>query len=297
MIRYLSHTEIDRNKWDNCISNAVFETIYPYSWYLDVTSPGWYALVEGEYERIMPLTWKRKYGIRMLMQPPLTQQLGIFAAQKPDADKVREFMRSISQKYLLVDICLNQGNQFEGVSVRQEARHNYELDISDPGLDPEKHYTTNTRRNIQKGQTSQYSIKKMQVNAYLDLKFSLKENSGLKKYQALFERLYRSLENEDRAEVFGLYLGSGLHAAAVLGYSGSRSVYLNGCSTEEGKNRRSMFVLMDHMIRMRVGQHRIFDFEGSNIPVVARFFKGFGAVREVYPRIMRTPFQIRSKNV
>ena len=103
MIRYISHTEIDREKWDDCISHSVFETLYPYSWYLDVVSPGWYALVRNDYEMVMPLTWKRKYGIRMLMQPLLTQQLGVFARVIPDPGSILEFIRSISPKYLLGD--------------------------------------------------------------------------------------------------------------------------------------------------------------------------------------------------
>ena len=69
MIRYLSHTEIDKKKWDDCIAHSHFETLYPYSWYLDAVSPGWYALVRDDYEMVMPLTWKRTYGVRMLIQP------------------------------------------------------------------------------------------------------------------------------------------------------------------------------------------------------------------------------------
>ena len=50
MIRILKHTDIDRERWDICIQNAEFETIYPYTWYLELVSPGWEALVLDDYE-------------------------------------------------------------------------------------------------------------------------------------------------------------------------------------------------------------------------------------------------------
>ena len=101
MIRYLSHTEINKEKWDDCIAHSVFETMYPYSWYLDMVSPGWYALVRNDYEMVMPLTWKRTYGVRMLIQPILTQQLGIFSRKDTNPECVLEFIESISPKYFL----------------------------------------------------------------------------------------------------------------------------------------------------------------------------------------------------
>ena len=291
MIRYLSHTEINKEKWDDCIAHSVFETMYPYSWYLDMVSPGWYALVRNDYEMVMPLTWKRTYGVRMLIQPILTQQLGIFSRKDTNPECVLEFIESISPKYLLVDIYLNRGNHFEASTIRQESRYNYELDISDPGRDLEKNYAANTLRNILKGKGYRIQIEEIALETYLDLKFSLQENAALKQHRKYFERLYRSLVEKDRAVIFGLSTGSDLHTAAILGVSKSRTVYLNGCSTESGKDKRGMFVLMDHMIRQRQGKHKLFDFEGSNIPGVARFFEGFGAARTVYPRIMRNPFQ------
>ena len=291
MIRYLSHTEIDKEKWDDCIAHSVFETLYPYSWYLDTVSPGWYALVRGDYEMVMPLTWKRRYGIRMLIQPILTQQLGIFSRRSLDNEYILEFIRSISHEYLLVDICLNRENHFEASSVRQEPRYNYELDISDPGRDLEKDYASNTLRNVLKGKVHRSRIEEIGIETYLDLKFSLKENAQLKRYRKYFERLYIRLVERDRAMITGIRSGRELHTAAILAFSNSRTIYLNGCSTESGKEQRGMFVLMDHMIRLNQGKYPIFDFEGSSIPGVARFFEGFGARRMVYPRITRNPFQ------
>jgi hypothetical protein len=56
-----------------------------------------------------------------------------------------------------------------------------------------------------------------------------------------------------------------------------------------------MFLLIDTFIQNNSGKNLILDFEGSNIPGIARFYKGFGAMAETYysvhqnrlPRLLR----------
>ena len=81
-IKYLKHNQIDKQKWDSAIENAENGLVYALSWYLDIVSPNWDALVVGDYEQVMPVTHKRKYGIKYLIQPPFCQQLGFFSQSK-----------------------------------------------------------------------------------------------------------------------------------------------------------------------------------------------------------------------
>lgn len=48
MITYLFNSEIDKDKWDNCIKNSPGAKPYAYSWYLDIMAPGWQALVDED---------------------------------------------------------------------------------------------------------------------------------------------------------------------------------------------------------------------------------------------------------
>jgi len=61
-IQYLTNHEIDKVKWDECINSASNGLIYAYSFYLDHMSKHWDALVLGDYNAVMPLTWNKKYG-------------------------------------------------------------------------------------------------------------------------------------------------------------------------------------------------------------------------------------------
>ena len=84
MLRHVRHAEIDRSQWDALINQAPNGLIYALTWYLDSVSPGWEALVKevaGRYVAVLPLPVRRKYGFSYLLQPLLTQQLGLFYAE------------------------------------------------------------------------------------------------------------------------------------------------------------------------------------------------------------------------
>src|SRR4030043_203599 len=61
MIKHLRHHEIDKERWDESIKKAFNGIIYAYSWYLDIVSPGWEALITEDYKKVMPLTGERHY--------------------------------------------------------------------------------------------------------------------------------------------------------------------------------------------------------------------------------------------
>ncbi len=282
MIRYLEHEDIDREQWDGCIAGASFETIYPYSWYLDLVSPGWDGLVMGDYEMVMPLTHTRKFGFHFLLQPILAQQLGVFSLDPPNEFEMEDFLAAIPSRYVVADICLNCQNKELPPGIRFAYRVNYELDLRDFATT----YGTNTRRNLQKGREYPFEFREIGMMPYLDLKFSPGESIPVER--EYLERLFVGLSELKRAEAFGLYLDGELHAAAILGYANTRVIYMNGCSSTAGKDTRAMFVLMDRLINNSRDTFPLFDFEGSNLPGVARFFEGFGAFETSYPRILRT---------
>src|SRR5262245_12061858 len=97
-IRYLPHNEIDFPRWDDCIDCASNSLIYAYSYYLNHMAKHWDALVMGNYNSVMPLTWNRKYGIYYLYQPFLTAQLGVFG-RSVNAAMLETFLQAIPSKF------------------------------------------------------------------------------------------------------------------------------------------------------------------------------------------------------
>ncbi len=98
MIRYIKYEDIDKDQWDDCISHSFNGNIYAYSWYLDVVAEQWDALIENDYERVFPLTWKKQFGVKFLYQPFFTQQLGVFSKNILTVKNVEEFIKAITKR-------------------------------------------------------------------------------------------------------------------------------------------------------------------------------------------------------
>ncbi len=129
MIKYITNNEIDYEKWDNCILNSVNGIAYAYSWYLDIVHEGWAALVEEDYERVMPLPLKTKYGISYLFQPFFTQQLGVFSVSNLNSDIVSNFISSIPSHVKVIDLNFNHFNVIGSGKYEIIENTNYLLDL------------------------------------------------------------------------------------------------------------------------------------------------------------------------
>src|SRR5919202_1571686 len=73
-----SHT-IDKTKWDACIRNSNNGLIYATSSYLNHTTDNWHGIVVNDYDCVMPLPWRKKFGIRYCYDVPFVQQLGWYS--------------------------------------------------------------------------------------------------------------------------------------------------------------------------------------------------------------------------
>ena len=127
MIRYLTRDELDIVKYDTCISNAENFRIYANSWFLDIVCDSWDALVEDDYQSVMPLPKRTKYGIHYIYLPPWTQQLGVFSLQSINEFALLHFIKKIPKKFKLVDVYLNSNNLIS--SQRIKIRDNFILSL------------------------------------------------------------------------------------------------------------------------------------------------------------------------
>ena len=150
MIKYLKHSGIDKSKWDETVSRSVNGIIYARSWYLDIVSPGWDALVEDDYTAVFPLTHNRKFGVRYLYQPFFTQQLGLFTRDHLTEKLVNEFLQSIPHKFRFAEIHLNSMNKVDPGCYSVEYRINLELDLIDTYENLRRNYDQNAKRNLKK---------------------------------------------------------------------------------------------------------------------------------------------------
>jgi hypothetical protein len=293
-IEYLHRKEIDEEKWDQVIAGSGAETIYPYSWYLDSVAEHWSALVMDGYRYLMPLVWKRKLGISYLYQPYYVQQLGVFSREHVDPTVIADLISKIPGKFRVANIHFNAQNLVsQSRSIEVTDRTNYILSLDGGYEKIGSSYSTNTQRNLRKGLISASTPdRNLSCRELVDFK---RNNDVMSRTEKEYSRLVSLLEtiiNRNAGVIYSTGRGENLNAAAFFAFSRTRAVYLLSVSDETGKEQRSMFRIVDAFIRDHAGSGLILDFEGSNIPSVARFFSGFGAKPETYQAVMfrRFPF-------
>lgn len=282
MINYVSHREINKEKWDKCITDSVNRLVYAYSWYLDIVSPEWDALIENNYESVFPLTANRKFGINYIYQPYFTQQLGIFSRNLLSEALVDRFLQAIPRKFNFVEIHLNTLNKVDTSRYNCMERLNHELDLINSYEGIFANYDQNTRRNIKKAQKEDLILRrKVDPDELITL---FRENYGKKEVRLQYRqydtlrRLINYCMKNTFSTITGVFLADGtICAGAFFLKDEARVIFQFAASDSKARENGAMFLLVDSFIRENAGQPFILDFEGSNDKNVARFYKGFGA--------------------
>ncbi len=290
MIRYLKRKNIDNDKWNNCISRSLNGNLYGYSWFLDIVAGEWDALVEEDYERVFPLVHRKKFGISYIYQPFFTQQLGLYFTTKLDPEVLSTFIRSIPSKFKRVAINLNTLNKAGGKSFKLVPQINHELDLANSYEKIRKGYSENLVRNLKKHEKAGLSIlKNIKPEDIIEL---FRKNRG-REFRHLKETDYLRLKriayacmHKGMADIQGVYdLNNRLCAGAFFIRSNDKAIFLFSGLSDEGRKTGAMPFLIDSYIRGLSGQHLTFDFDGSNDPDLARFYKSFGSRECTYQRL------------
>ena len=292
-IQYLTRSQIDTNKWDQCISRAINGRIYAYAVYLDTMSANWDALVLNDYDAVMPLTWKSKYGIRYLYQPFLAAQLGVFG----NAD-VQAFIQAIPAHFRFIDIYLNSTNTGSFDKEHVQLRDNYILRLDQSYETLFAAYRENIRRNIKKAkQAGCIVVKDFDVESVISLATAQMQlhDKNVEENIGRFRKLYQLLKAENKATTYDISLNGTIIASCVFFFSNQRAYYILVGNHPNGKTIGASHALIDAFIADHAGQELILDFEGSDIRNLAFFYSSFGATQEVYPalKINRLPFYLK----
>jgi hypothetical protein len=291
MIKYLRRNDIDNHKWDRCIDCSFNGNLYGYSWFLDIVGGEWDALVENDYERIFPLVHRKKFGIQYIYQPFFTQQLGLYSTTRLDQDVLGSFIRAIPAKFRQVEINLNTLNKAEEVESTLVPQLNYELDLIHGYEKIRGNYSENLARNLKKPEKAGLTVSEnLKPDDIIDL-FRKNRGKGIghlldKDYLGL-KRIAYTCMYKGIASIEGIYNHQNqLVAGAFFIRSNNKSIFLFSGLSEEGRKAGAMPFLIDSYIRRHAGQHLTFDFDGSNDPDLARFYRSFGSKECIYQRLI-----------
>lgn len=284
-IKYLSRPEIDSERWDHCVRGSGNGVMYALSYYLDHVTRNWGAVVLNDYQSVMPVAWNRKWWISYVYDAPFVQRLGIFG-EPIDEDTKKIFLKTVTDRFPYVDACFDFAVDHYDVGVRK--RNNFLIQLNQSYADIKSGYTDECRSNIRKAVARGCSFdKEVPVAEVIALYRKVYGHF----HTSLKSREYRQLEKlSAEAAVRGQLRSSGVRLAAtgelifgaLLFNCGKRLYYLLAAPTAAGRKARAAYYYIDQLMQRYCGTGLIFDFEGSDVPDVAAFYRRFGPETERY---------------
>lgn len=298
-IRYITQREIDRSKWDRCIAEASNGSVYAYSTYLDHMSARWDGLVLDDYEAVMPLTWNRKWGMYYLYQPYLSAEGGVFQREAVSTETLKSFLEAIPEKFRFWEFALNAENLLPDTGFPLYPRMNFLLPLNGSYETIQHGYRKDLKHNLQKAKEACLVYQRdIPVDWVLELaNRKLSSLTKLKKeHYKNFEKLYLHLQEDKMAITRGVINQDGkLLASGVFFFSHTRAYYVLAGNHPDGRDVGASHMLLDEFIHEFAGSGLTFDFEGSDIPSLAMFYRAFGAYEQPYAaiRLNRMPGPLR----
>ena len=282
-LQYIKHKNIDSEKWNRCIDNSPNYRVYAMAWYLDIVTETWDAFIWGDYEFVLPLPIKSKFGIKYIYQPTYCQQLGIFPNPTPEIQK--QFANQLKNKYHLINYQINSENDILAFkNFGNNRKVNFELPLNLEYQSLQNSFSKHAKRNINSAKKNRVTVLKgSTLEEFIRVK---KETTKVTVKESIYQVLKRLMANtitSGKGVIYSAYSSNNtLCAAAFIIFHKNRAYYLNAFSTDEGRENRAMYAIVDNIIKEFSGSSLIIDFEGSVIEGIARFYKGFGATSKNY---------------
>ncbi len=282
MIRYVEREKLDVKKYDTCIEQSLNHKIYGYSWYLDNVADNWGVLIYDDYQYVMPLPWRKKYGIHYVYPPEWTQQLGVFSSNKIDETLVDKFLKSIPRKFKKITANFNFGNFHS----KFEIKSNFLLQLNKSHDSIVQGYSKLRKRHLKK--TLEHSIQLTISDNCSDLieifMSQKKETIHIipSSYKKLENLISYSIKNKNIKIIKAIDASNKLLGGAIFIIENRKIYYLFSTVNKKGQDLFVMTQIINSMVNQYSDTDYILDFEGSMVPGIAQFFKSFGAVEETY---------------
>ena len=275
-------------------------------WWLDATAgPGNWGVAEvkqdGQVVAFMPWVLKsNRMGLKILTQPSLTQTLGPWIAEPSKTAKyATRLAREKDLMAALIDQLPNyhvfrQNFSPEIVNwlpfywrgFQQTTRYTYRLNLLNDTTALWKGFQENTRWEIRKAEKNGVFVEMTDdVEAFLVVNEKTFRRQGMKMPYGhdYVRRLYAACLANHAGKIFLAKGADGrVHAGNLIVWNQHCAYYLIGGGDPELRASGAASLAMWHAIQFSSKVSKIFDFEGSMIEPVERFFRGFGAVQTPY---------------
>lgn len=277
-------------------------------WWLDAVAPGQWHKAEvrtgGDVRAWMPYVLrKRGPGLRIIAMPPLTQALGPWLAPS-DAGHARQLALEKDLMFSLIEQLppfdhfeqswhhsITNWLPFLWKGFSQTTRYTYIIEHPD---EPDRIWSDlqpNIRKDIRKAEKSVAVRSDLGVDVLWDLneKTFRRQGSNVPYSRDLVLRLDNACEKHDARRMFFAEDAQGrVHAALYVVWDNRAARGLISGADPELRHSGAGSLVMWEAIKFAAGVAATFDFGGSVMESVERYFRAFGAVQKPYFHIFKT---------
>ena len=286
MIRRIKYEDIDFEKYSSCIESSVQRKYSATRVFLDVVSNrNWQILVFGDYEAVMPFSTVKKLGIEMVVNPFLCQQLGVFS--KEDLPELNDaFVQYLNKYFRVKSYAFNDVNHF---SQQLNIRKNYILFSNNyktvyNGYSPKRRKKIKQTQEIKEQSLIKDSIDFLEAKQFIEIHA---KGYGEEKQIQEVVRVYKDFYDIQKMHLYGYYYQEKL-INLITAYEDEKTIVLLGTFNDSDYLKISgTSVLIDEIIKRFVSQKNI-DFEGSEIPNIEEFFRGFRPKLQPYQFVLNS---------
>lgn len=289
--------------------------LFSQAWWLDaVAGDAWDVAVVEKGDNIvasMPYVLTHRYGLKVITQPKLTQNLGPWIKSN-DAKYAKrlahekDLMQALIKKlpdydYFAQNWHYKQTNwlPFYWQGFAQTTRYTYRLENL-YGLKSDNIWqflNQNIRTDIKKASNREKLIVRddLPMEDFIKLNNMVFNRQGLDKPydEVLLKNIEHAAAGRNQRKIFIAEDGEGKqHAGVYIIWDNNSAYYLLGGGNPELRNSGATSLCLWEAINFASTVTKSFDFEGSMIEPIERFFRGFGAKQTPYHSLSHTPSRL-----
>lgn len=279
---YLKNHQIDKALWDASLANSTNNLIYAQSNYLQLMCKDWYAIVSPNYEYIMPLPIGKKYGITYIPNVAFVQQLGIYSALPITNEIMNLFQIFLQTKIKLADYNFNYSNTTEAATLK----NNYILNLNTTYENLYSSYKNDVKKdlkNIEKhGLIFIEDYDFVKAIQFFKTEIGGRIKQVTEKDYNNFRQLCQYYVSMHKLSCKAVVAHNEVVATAIFIIDNNRIYNIASSINATGKKVKANHYLYNNLIQAYANTNTILDFEGSDIPGIANYYKQFGATNVPY---------------
>ncbi len=238
------------------------------------------------------LSETRRFGVPVQRNPPFTPVIGPFMrirAQQPVAivDAQRRFLETMAaflrmQPHWITSIALdhaiNDGLPFQWQGFKVIPKYTYQIDLQLSIEEIVRRFSQNRRNDISKARRDNIVVEQTEdVDAVAQFVRATFRRQKIEVDPAILSALLFKFLNPQNSFAYLAKRDGRSIAFAVIVYDRTTAYYLLGGYDEKHRHHGAgAMAILEGIKAARTLGLKIFDFEGSSLPAVERFFRGFG---------------------